>query len=234
MLEPARSDRSRLRLFLDTADIAQWQQWLPTGLFYGVTTNPQLLERSQLLCTLEMLKSLTQTVLAMGVQEIQLQTWGATVSELVHNGKAMAGFAPQVVVKVPATRLGSEAAAQLVAAGVPVTLTAVFAVHQVLVADALGATYAAPYFGRMQDLGIRGQETITHMQQALTGLHSSVRLLVASLRQVKEMGVLAAQGVDTFTLSPAIAASLFDVPATQAAAIDFERAARGVKSTSAI
>ncbi|WP_267901108.1 hypothetical protein [Dulcicalothrix desertica] len=29
-----------IRLFLDTADTQQWEHWLPTGLFYGVTTNP--------------------------------------------------------------------------------------------------------------------------------------------------------------------------------------------------
>uniref|UniRef100_UPI003084445A transaldolase family protein n=1 Tax=Petrachloros mirabilis TaxID=2918835 RepID=UPI003084445A len=223
---------SRLRLFLDTADVAQWQQWLPTGIFYGVTTNPLLLERSHLLCTVEMLKTLTQTALALGAQEVQLQTWGGTVADLVQTGKALASFAPQVVVKIPATRMGSEAAAQLVKAEIPVTLTAVFAVQQVLAAEALGATYAAPYLGRMQDLGIRGQETITQMQQVLTGLGSPMRLLVASLRQAKEMGQLAVEGVDTFTLSPAIAATLFDVPTTQAAAEDFERAARGVKPTS--
>ncbi len=44
-------------LFLDTADTQQWQHWLPTGLFYGVTTNPLLLERDQVACSVSHLKA---------------------------------------------------------------------------------------------------------------------------------------------------------------------------------
>lgn len=33
------------RFFLDTADIEEWDRFLPTGIFYGITTNPTILER---------------------------------------------------------------------------------------------------------------------------------------------------------------------------------------------
>jgi hypothetical protein len=35
-----REVKSRLRLYIDSSDRADWEQYLPTGLFYGVTTNP--------------------------------------------------------------------------------------------------------------------------------------------------------------------------------------------------
>ena len=41
-----------LRLFLDSADPKAWQQWLASGLFHGVTTNPTLLRRAAQPCTL--------------------------------------------------------------------------------------------------------------------------------------------------------------------------------------
>jgi transaldolase len=56
---------------------------------------------------------------------------------------------------------------------------------------------------------------------------SKTKLLVASLRQTTDISALAAQGLDTFTLSPEIAQALFAVEATQAAAADFEQAAQG-------
>ena len=37
--------RGESRIFLDTADTAEWDDLLPTGIFHGVTTNPTLLER---------------------------------------------------------------------------------------------------------------------------------------------------------------------------------------------
>ena len=59
----------------------------------------------------------------------------------------------RVLVKLPATQAGTTAAKLLVKAGIPVTLPAVYSVHQVLIAAALGASYVAPYLGRMNDAG---------------------------------------------------------------------------------
>ncbi|MGA1473935.1 MAG: transaldolase family protein [Prochlorothrix sp.] len=230
-----------MRLFLDTADPQQWQTWLPTGLFYGVTTNPLLLERSGQACTLDNLHRLMAIARDCQAQEIQIQTWGNTVEAMVNTGLALAtdarnGFGtslyPDVVIKVPVTRAGTQAAAQLLAQNIRVTLTAVYAAPQVAIAAVLGVDYAAPYLGRIQDQTPdrkgRGREILALMQKMLdrTG-NSKTRLLVASLRQAEDLAALAAQGLDTFTISPAIADRLFQVAATEAAAADFERAARG-------
>lgn len=215
-----------LRLFLDSADIKQWQTWLSTGLFYGVTTNPLLLERSKVPCTLEQLKQLTIEALTLGVQEIQLQTWGTTVDELVSHGRMLAAIDPKVVVKVPITQVGTTAASQLIAAGIPTTLTGVYATHQVLIAAALGADYVAPYLGRISDLGSDGREVLMTMQRSIAGVNSVTRILVASIRTVEDISALAEQGLNTFTFSPAIATAFFEVAATNQAATDFEQAAR--------
>nr|WP_290225134.1 transaldolase family protein [Trichocoleus desertorum] len=222
---PVNSTSRQIRLCLDTADLKQWQIWLPTGLFYGITTNPLLLERAQVACTVEQLQQLAQQALALGAQEIQLQTWGNTVEALVSTGKRLAAIDERVVVKVPITQVGTTAAAQLIAAGIPTTLTAVYAVHQVLIAAALGGAYAAPYLGRINDLGRNGREDLVAMQRSLAGTNSNTRLLVASIRSVDDITFLASHGLDTFTFSPAIAAALFEVAATEQAATDFEQAA---------
>ena len=64
------------------------------------------------------------------------------------------------------------------------------------------------------------------MQRCLAGLGSSVRLLVASLRQPSELSRLAAEGLNTFTISPVLAAELFGSEATAAASVQFESDAR--------
>jgi transaldolase len=53
-----------------------------------------------------------------------------------------------------------------------------------------------------------------------------VRLLVASLRQPSELSRLAAEGLNTFTISPVLAAELFGSEATAAASVQFESDAR--------
>lgn len=220
------SNCSGICLFLDTADVKQWQNWLPTGLFYGVTTNPLLLERAAVACSAEQLKDLARQAFELGAKEVQLQTWGTTANSLVKTGFILAGIDQRVVVKVPITKVGTEAASKLIAEGIRVTLTGVYAVHQVLIAAALGADYAAPYLGRINDLGCNGREDLMAMQQAIAGVGSATRILVASIRSVDDIALLAAQRLNTFTFSPAIAAAFFDVTATNQAATDFEQAAK--------
>lgn len=56
----------------------------------------------------------------------------------------------------------------------------------------------------------------------LGGEEGHMRLLVASIRSADEVAALSAEGCNTFTLSPAVAAQLFDEPLTIAAAELFQ------------
>ena len=221
-----------LRLFLDSADPSVWAEWLPSGLFHGVTTNPTLLRRAAQPCTLENLAALTALAIEHGVQELHLQAWG---SDLLACGRALAELAPgQIWVKLPITRVGAAAARSLIAEGCPVTFTACYEPAQVLLAAALCADYIAPYLGRITDLGRDGHAELTRMQRIVHGVDrpvragSALRLLVASLRSAEDLARLAAEGLDTFTISPAIAAELFAVEPTLAAADQFELDALGL------
>lgn len=216
-----------LRLFLDSADPKAWQQWLASGLFHGVTTNPTLLRRAAQPCTLDSLAALSRTALAHGIAELHLQAWGATTADMLRCGQELAALAPgRIAVKLPVTKQGAAVARELVGAGVAVTFTACYEPHQVLIAAALGVAYIAPYLGRIQDQGRNGLAEVVTMQRCLAGLGSSVRLLVASLRQPSELTHLAAEGLNTFTISPALAGELFGSEATAAASVQFESDAR--------
>lgn len=46
-------------LFLDTADVKEFTQHLPLGIFHGVTTNPLILERCGVECTVESMEALS-------------------------------------------------------------------------------------------------------------------------------------------------------------------------------
>ena len=217
-----------LRLFLDSADPASWDQWLPVDVFHGVTTNPLLLERAGQACTLDNLAALGDRAFALGAREIHLQAWGEDVDQFVACGRKLVNLAPQVTVKVPATADGMAAARRLVAEDIAVTLTAVYNAGQVLAAAALGCQYAAPYLGRIDDLGRDGTAEVVAMQELLQNTDSPTRLLAASLRSWDKVVELAWEGLDTFTFGPAVAAGLVDDPDTEDAAAAFEAAARNM------
>jgi transaldolase len=243
-----------LRLFLDTADTSAWSELLPTGIFHGVTCNPTLLERAGHACTVESLHQLAARALRGGAapppayggaaataaaaavappptdyawcDEFMCQAWGATAEELVSSGLALSGFdRTRVVVKVPVTAQGAQAAQVLVGEGVRVCLTACYSAQQAIIAAGIGAEYLAPYCGRMDDEGLDGKAECRKMQSVVRGCHSATRILVASIRNVETLTDLAAAGMETFTISPDVARVLFQVDLTDQAALEFEQAA---------
>jgi transaldolase len=217
-----------LRLLIDSADPQSWSELWPLGMFAGITTNPTLLQRAGLPCTLSLLEELSCAASALGCVELQLQAWGASPDDLLACAKALLALAPErIVVKLPLTQAGLLAAQPLVAAGERVTLTACFGIPQVLAAAALGCTYVAPYLGRISRNGRDGCAEVMAMQQCLSGVGSTTRLLVASLRSTQEISRLAAAGIDTFTLAPSLARELWIDADTEAAVAQFEAEARG-------
>jgi len=219
-----------LRWFLDSADTREWQMWLPTGLFFGITTNPILLERAGEPCSIARLAELAAVAFDAGASEFHAQAWGSTADELTHTGRALAEVDARVLVKIPITREGVLAAARLIHEGTRVTMTALYAAHQCATSMALGAAYAAPYLGRLDESGLDGHRIVISMQQMIRAAGSPMRLLVASVRAVESLPRLIEQGVDTFTLGPSLIPALFDDAATRAATADFETAARKAKA----
>ena len=227
----AGQDEPGLRLFLDSADPDDWRRFLPLGTFYGVTTNPLLLERSGQTCSLANLERLTKLAVSLGASEIHLQTWGNTSEEMIHHGSQlalMAGLGIDVAVKVPATEMGFQVARQLREAGCALTITAVYNPGQVLLAAGFGAAYAAPYLGRINDQGRDGRQAILAMRDTLFHTQSSTRLLVASLRSASDVLELAQAGLDTLTFGSPVAADLIKENLTDLAAQDFQRAAEAM------
>jgi TalC/MipB family fructose-6-phosphate aldolase len=208
-----------MKLFLDTADRAAAEPLLATGLFAGLTTNPTILRRAGL--TGAAIPDIHHWATAAGAREVFLQAWGP---DLAAKGRELRELGKEVVVKVTASIEGAAACATLAAAGVPTLLTAVYAPGQAMIAAAAGATYVAPYLGRMTDAGRDGPGDVLAMHELLAG--TPTKVLVASVRDVPSMVALARRGVDCFTFSPAVARQFFADELTAAAVEDFEAAAR--------
>ncbi len=209
-----------IRLYLDTADRAAAEPLLATGLFAGLTTNPTILRRAGL--TGAAIPEIHRWATAAGAREVFFQVWG---DDPVAKGRELRKLGDEVVVKVVASLPGSAACARLSAEGVPTLLTAVYAPGQALVAAAAGATYVAPYLGRMTDAGRDGMADLLAMQEVLAG--TGTQILAASVRDVPSMVALARRGVRCFTFSPSVAHELFADRLTADAVRVFEEDAAG-------
>ena len=197
-----------MRLYLDSADATELARVLPSPLVAGVTTNPTLLKRAGL--DWDALPDFVRRVEQLGVRTVHVQVRHADADGMLRDaaGYLTLGSLAEVIVKLPATRAGYAAAATLVADGVPVTTTAVSEPEQVLWSLRVGARYAAPYLGRMDEAGRDGQAVIRAMQGVVRAYASqggeSLRLLVASIRSPEAFRDLLQLGVGAATVPVAL------------------------------
>ena len=215
-----------VRLFLDSADGAAHARWLATGLFHGITTNPTILRRAGVPCETSAIRDLARAALDLGAREVQAQAWGGTMDAYRETGEAIAAMDRRMVVKLPATEPGFAAARHLIAVGARVTITAAYAPHHALAAAAVGASYVAPYHGRMGDAGIDAAAAVRAMTRAGEATGGAMRVLVASIRSAAEVSALLALGCDTLTFGVNVAEEMVTEPHTLAATEAFEAHAR--------
>jgi len=217
-----------MKLFIDSAQREFLEPLLKTGLFAGVTTNPTLLARAGV--KLKELPELVSWMRATGAETVFVQAWGVTVDDYLTCAAALVDTCGDVVVKVPATPAGVEAVRSLETGGVRTLLTAVYNHVQVVPAIIAGATYLAPYLGRMNDAGLDGVAEIAQMQTVIDEAHATARILVASIRTPDQLAELATCGVQDFTIAPKLWQELLSDPLTDAAVGVFEADARELMS----
>jgi TalC/MipB family fructose-6-phosphate aldolase len=213
-----------MRLYLDTADRDAAESLLATGLFAGVTTNPTILQRASK--GVADVRDIYRWAIDAGAREVFFQAWGEDPATLIERGQQLRDLGREVVVKFVATRAGSTACAALAARGVPTLLTAIYDPGQAMIAAAAGATYIAPYLGRLNDAGREGIAEVVAMHEVLVATGSTTKVLLASIRSVPDMVGVARHGVDCFTMAPAVAEQFFTDPTTAEAARTFEEAVR--------
>lgn len=204
-----------IRLHADSADVAAISPLLHDHLIAGVTTNPTLLARSGR--SFDDIEELADRWHGEGASELFFQAVGRTTDELLATGRHIAELG--AVVKVPATREGFAAAATLAAGGVPTLVTAVYSVAQAVVAGAIGATYIAPYLGRMGDQGIDGFALIDQMRLALE--QTPCRILVASVRTPQDIERLVCAGITDITAAPAVISACVQHDVSDASSAQF-------------
>ncbi|MEY2991586.1 MAG: transaldolase [Pseudomonadota bacterium] len=216
-----------MRLYLDTAKTDEWDRLMPSGLFYGVTTNPLLAARAGLVYSEIDWNDWAMRLHDLGGHELHGQITGTTdhaleFAQTLYEIGAKVGI--DTVVKIPLTADGIYLAPKIKALGGKILMTACYSAHQMIIAQSLCADYIAPYVGRMDDAG-------ADIHAELRTIHSlshsgPCRPLLASLRSVSQMTQMAALGHDCFTIAPAIADQLMHDPLTEQAAQEFEAAAK--------
>ena len=103
---------SRINFFIDSAEQDAVVPWLRTGMFQGVTTNPQLMQAAgRKLADIEDIYTWAR---AGGAKEVCFQVWGADADAQYRSAMQIREAAPGSTIKVPCTIMGAEVTSRLV------------------------------------------------------------------------------------------------------------------------
>jgi transaldolase len=199
-----------MKLFVDTGRVEEVRKAAEWGILDGVTTNPSLIAQAG--------RGFKETVLEicsiLPHGSISAEVVGTTVEDILREGREIASWSPNIVVKVPMTPAGIAATRQLTREGIRVNMTLVFSPTQALLAAKAGATYISVFVGRVDDVSSEGMRTIEDAVQIVENYGFDSEVLVASIRHPMHVVEAARLGAHIATMPFKVFEQLFQHPLT--------------------
>jgi len=199
-----------MKLFVDTGRVEEVRKAAEWGILDGVTTNPSLIAQAG--------RGFKETVLEicsiLPHGSISAEVVGTTVEDILRDGREIASWSPNIVVKVPMTPAGIAATRQLTREGIRVNMTLVFSPAQALLAAKAGATYISVFVGRVDDVSSEGMRTIEDAVQIVENYGFDSEVLVASIRHPMHVVEAARLGAHIATMPFKVMEQLFQHPLT--------------------
>ena len=185
-----------MRIFLDTADIAEIREAARWGILSGVTTNPTLMSKTSGKRHEDVIREIADIVEGpISAETISLDTAG-----MLEEGRRFAKWHPNVVVKVPSTPNGWAAVSQLKQDGIRTNVTLCFTANQALFAALAGAYIISPFVGRLDDISEDGMQVVRDTVEIYRKHNLPTLVLAASIRHPLHIIESARAGADIATV----------------------------------
>lgn len=200
-----------MKLFIDTADVAQIREAYSWGIVDGVTTNPTHVMKSG-----RKPEEVYREILDIVDGPVSLETIATDAPSIVKEGRALAQLHANVVVKVPVIREGLKAVKELAADGIKTNVTLNFSPIQALLAAKCGATYISPFVGRLDAIGHIGMDLVRQTRTIYDNYGFKTQILTAAVRHPEHVLQAALAGADACTMFFDFMKMLYDHPLTDA------------------
>lgn len=200
-----------MRFFIDSADVKEIRAAHEMGCVDGVTTNPSLLAKAG-----RPMKEAILEICSIVDGPISAECVTLSAPDLIKEGKELASWHQNIVVKVPMGVEGMKAVKALTAEGIKTNVTLVFSANQALLCAKAGATYVSPFVGRLDDQGQNGMEMVKQIVDIYRNYGFKTQVLVASVRNPIHVLDSAVMGAHVATLPLSVIQQLAQHPLTDA------------------
>ena len=199
-----------MKIFLDTANRDEIRQAASMGVLDGVTTNPSLAAkermpfRQQILEICEIVKN----------GAISAEVVSTAYEDMLREGREVASWHPNVIVKLPTIPAGVRACHTLSHEGIRVNMTLVFSATQALLVAKAGAYFVSPFLGRLDDIAQDSMILLRDIMTIYKNYNFSTEVLAASLRHPMHVVEAAKAGAHIGTMPFKVFEQLFKHPLT--------------------
>ncbi len=200
-----------MKIFIDTADIAEIREAASLGLLDGVTTNPTLVAT-----TGRPMRDVLAEICDLVDGPVSGEVLSTNHDEMLEEAHELAAIAPNIVVKIPLIADGLRVVKELSAEGIRTNVTLCFSPIQALLAAKAGATYISPFVGRLDDVGHDGMDIVAQIIEIYNNYEVDTEVLVASVRSPTHVLEALRLGADVATLPLKIIHQLIKHPLTDA------------------
>ena len=198
-----------MKIFLDTADVAEIREYAATGLVDGVTTNPSLAAKTGRDYG-DSLKEICSIISG----SVSAEVLSTDFDGMMKEGKAVSKIAKNITIKVPSTWDGMRACRAFANDGLMVNVTLCFSPVQAMMAAKAGATFISPFIGRVDDVGEDGIGLIRDIRAIYDNYGFKTEILAASIRSVSHVREAALAGAGVATMPTEIFKKLMSHPLT--------------------
>lgn len=169
---------SKMKLFIDTANVNEIREAHSWGIICGVTTNPSLIAKEG-----RDFKEVVNEICSIVDGPISAEVISLKAEGMIEEARDLAKIHKNIVIKIPMTAEGLKAVSVLSKEGIKTNVTLIFSAAQALLAAKAGATYVSPFVGRLDDIGQNGIELIKEIVQIFKNYPDiKTEIIAASIR----------------------------------------------------
>lgn len=166
-----------MKLFIDSASVAEIREVASWGVLDGVTTNPSLVAKEK-----KPFRKVLEEILQIVNGPVSAEVVSTEMRSMVEEGRALSKLHRNIVVKIPMLTDGLKAVKVLSQEGIRTNVTLCFSPTQALLAAKAGASYISPFIGRLDDISHVGMDIIRQIKAIYGNYGIKTEILAASLR----------------------------------------------------
>jgi len=200
-----------MEIFIDSAKVEEIRRWLEYGVVDGVTTNPSIMLKDGGYDMEARAREIAELVFP---RPVSVEVTTNDQGKMIEQARELAGWAPNMVVKIPVINEYGEPSLgvvrTLVEEGIKVNMTACLSFGQVVLGAKAGATYISLFAGRVADEGHDAPRLIQQAVEWLEAWDYPSKIIVGSIREVIGIQDAALAGAHVITVPPQFMTKLID------------------------